>query len=95
MALLIVSAGAFVATAGLINRTCLLFSPLALVILFFYSLTKRFTALSHFFLGLALGISPIGAWLAVRGGFELPPVCSLRGGAVLGRGIRPDLRDAG
>jgi 4-hydroxybenzoate polyprenyltransferase len=50
-----------------------LLSPAALVILFFYSLTKRFTALSHFFLGLALGISPIGAWLAVRGRFDLPP----------------------
>jgi len=70
--LLVVSAGAFVATAGLINRPCLIFSPVALGVLFFYSLTKRFTALSHFFLGLALGISPIGAWLAVRGRFELP-----------------------
>ena len=71
--LLIISSAAFVATAGLINRMCLIFAPVALVILFFYSLTKRFTALSHFFLGLALGISPIGAWLAVRGQFELPP----------------------
>jgi len=71
--LLVASSGAFVATAGLINRPCLMLSPVALAILFFYSLTKRFTALSHFFLGLALGISPIGAWLAVRGRFELPP----------------------
>jgi 4-hydroxybenzoate polyprenyltransferase len=73
IALLVISAGAFVGTAAFINRICLLLSPVALVILFFYSLTKRFTALSHFFLGLALGISPIGAWLAVRGRFELPP----------------------
>jgi len=71
--LLVVSAGAFIATAALINRLCLILSPVALGILFFYSLTKRFTALSHFFLGLALGIAPIGAWLAVRGRFELPP----------------------
>jgi len=71
--LLVFSAGAFVAVAALINRICLLLSPVALVILFFYSLTKRFTSLSHFFLGLALGIAPIGAWLAVRGRFELPP----------------------
>jgi 4-hydroxybenzoate polyprenyltransferase len=71
--LLVVSAGAFVVTAAFINRICLLLSPVALAILFFYSLTKRFTALSHFFLGLALGIAPIGAWLAVRGRFELPP----------------------
>jgi 4-hydroxybenzoate polyprenyltransferase len=73
MALLVFSAGAFVATAWWINGLCLLLSPVALGILFFYSLTKRFTALSHFFLGLALGIAPIGAWLAVRGRFELPP----------------------
>jgi 4-hydroxybenzoate polyprenyltransferase len=71
--LLVCSAGAFVASAALINRICLLLAPVALVILFFYSLTKRFTSLSHFFLGLALGIAPIGAWLAVRGRFELPP----------------------
>lgn len=71
--LLVASSLAFVATAAWINRTCLLLSPVALVILFFYSLTKRFTALSHFFLGLALGISPIGAWLAVTGSFALPP----------------------
>jgi 4-hydroxybenzoate polyprenyltransferase len=71
--LLLASSGAFVGAAGLINRLCLVLSPVALAILFFYSLTKRFTALSHFFLGLALGISPIGAWLAVRGRFELPP----------------------
>jgi 4-hydroxybenzoate polyprenyltransferase len=73
IALLLGSAAAFVVTAAFINRLCLLLSPVALAILFFYSLTKRFTALSHFFLGLALGISPIGAWLAVRGRFELPP----------------------
>ena len=71
--LLVVSAGAFVATAAFINWLCLVLSPVALGIVFFYSLTKRFTALSHFFLGLALGIAPIGAWLAVRGRFELPP----------------------
>jgi len=71
--LLVASTAAFVVTTGFINRICLLLSPVALVILFFYSLTKRFTSLSHFFLGLALGIAPIGAWLAVRGRFDLPP----------------------
>lgn len=73
MGLLVAAAGAFVATAALINPLCLMASPVALVIVFFYSLTKRFTSLSHFFLGLALGIAPIGAWLAVRERFELPP----------------------
>jgi 4-hydroxybenzoate polyprenyltransferase len=71
--LLVASSVAFVAAAAFINRLCLEFSPVALAILFFYSLTKRFTALSHFFLGLALGIAPIGAWMAVTGRFELPP----------------------
>jgi len=41
---------------------------------FFYSLTKRFTAATHFFLGLALAISPIGAWIAQRGDLDLAPI---------------------
>jgi 4-hydroxybenzoate polyprenyltransferase len=48
-------------------------SPIALAIVFFYSLTKRFTAATHFFLGLALAISPIGAWIAQRGDVDLAP----------------------
>lgn len=71
--LLVASAGAFIVTAALINRPCLLLSPAALALVFFYSLTKRFTSLSHFFLGLALSASPVGAWLAVSGSFDLPP----------------------
>ena len=58
---LILTSVAFLAAAAAINRLTLLLSPLALAIVFFYSLTKRFTAATHFFLGLALGISPIGA----------------------------------
>jgi len=73
IAVLAASSLAFIATTLLINPACFAFSPLALVILFFYSLTKRFTAFSHFFLGLALGISCLGAWLAVRGHFDFPP----------------------
>jgi 4-hydroxybenzoate polyprenyltransferase len=46
----------------------------ALLIVFFYSLTKRFTDYTQLFLGLALAVSPVGAWLAVRGRFELPPL---------------------
>jgi 4-hydroxybenzoate polyprenyltransferase len=56
-----------------INSLCFLLSPLALVIIFFYSLTKRFTSFTQVFLGLALGIAPIGAWLAVQGRFAIPP----------------------
>jgi 4-hydroxybenzoate polyprenyltransferase len=72
--LLVVTAGAFVATTWFINRLCFWLSPVALAIVFFYSLTKRFTSYSHFFLGLALSVSPVGAWLAVRGEFAIAPL---------------------
>ena len=47
--------------------TCLLLSPVALVFILGYSLTKRFTDFTHVFLGIALGLAPLGAWLAVHG----------------------------
>jgi 4-hydroxybenzoate polyprenyltransferase len=56
-----------------INPVCFYLSPVALLVVCFYSYTKRFTDFSHFFLGLALGIAPLGAWLAVRGQFAWPP----------------------
>lgn len=74
IALVFGCAAAFVVVSWFINRLCFWFSPVALVVLFFYSLTKRFTSFSHFFLGLALALSPVGAWLAVRGEFALPPL---------------------
>src|SRR6266581_380522 len=46
----------------------------ALVVIFFYSLTKRFTAATHFFLGLALAVAPIGAWIAQTGHVDLAPL---------------------
>jgi len=55
----------FIYAAWQLNMTCFALSPLALAIVFFYSLTKRFTWTSHLFLGLALSLAPIGAWLAV------------------------------
>jgi len=70
---LIVSSVAFLAAASAINRLTFALSPLALAIVFFYSLTKRFTAATHFFLGLALAVSPIGAWVAQRGDVDLAP----------------------
>lgn len=63
------TAGLFVFAAFMLNPLCFALSPVALLIVWFYSLTKRFTALSHLFLGLALGVAPIGAWLAVQGEF--------------------------
>ena len=53
-----------------LNPLCLILSPLAVGIVFFYSLTKRFTWATHGFLGLALGTAPVGAWLAVTGSFD-------------------------
>jgi 4-hydroxybenzoate polyprenyltransferase len=64
----------FMATTWWINPLCFWLSPVALMIVCFYSLTKRFTSFSHFFLGFALAVSPVGAWLAVRGRFEFPPL---------------------
>ena len=58
---------AFVFICYWINSLCFLLSPVALFVICFYSFTKRFTHFSHFFLGLSLGIAPVGAWLAVRG----------------------------
>lgn len=72
--LLILNSAAFVATAAAINRATLLLSPLALAIIFFYSLTKRFTAASHFLLGLALAVAPAGAWIAATGRLDLAPL---------------------
>ncbi len=69
-----VSAVALVLAAGMLNPLCLALSPVALLIVFGYSYTKRFTDLSHLVLGLALSIAPVGAWLALRGRFEPPPL---------------------
>ena len=68
------AAGVFLLAAEQLNRLCLLLSPVALLVIFGYSFTKRFTALSHIVLGLALGIAPVGAWVAVRGAFALAPL---------------------
>jgi 4-hydroxybenzoate polyprenyltransferase len=77
----LMSAGLFVLTTFFINRTCFLLSPAALTLIFFYSLTKRFTHAAQFFLGLALSGAPVGAWLAVTGSLAWPPV--LLAGGVL------------
>ncbi|MGH8046114.1 MAG: UbiA-like polyprenyltransferase [Chthoniobacterales bacterium] len=68
-----VSAALLIATAWCINPICFVLSPVALAIVFFYSFTKRFTAAAQFFLGLALAVAPVGAWLAVTGAFAAPP----------------------
>jgi 4-hydroxybenzoate polyprenyltransferase len=62
--------GVFFLAAWRLNPLALKLAPVALAILFFYSFTKRFTNWSHFFLGLALGISPAAAWIAITGGLD-------------------------
>lgn len=59
----------FVVACGLLNRLTLLLSPVVLAVVLSYPYAKRFTSLCHVWLGLALGLSPVGAWVAVRGEF--------------------------
>ena len=60
----------FFVAAWRLNRLALKLAPVAIVILFFYSYTKRFTNWSHLFLGFALGISPAAAWIAITGSLD-------------------------
>jgi len=71
---IIVSSAALVFAASRLNRLSLALSPLALAIVFFYSFTKRFTWLSHIFLGIALAAAPVGAWIALRGSIDAAPL---------------------
>ncbi len=71
---LIVNALVFIGATWFVNRLAFALSLPTLIAVCGYSLTKRFTSLSHFFLGLAIGISPVGAWIAVRGGFSWEPI---------------------
>src|SRR5581483_8805094 len=61
------AAAGLIVASFLLNPLCFYLSPVALVVICFYSLTKRFTDYTHVFLGLALALAPIGAWLAVKG----------------------------
>jgi 4-hydroxybenzoate polyprenyltransferase len=71
---LIAAAAGLVLAAAYLNRLTFVLSPVALTIVFFYSLTKRFTSLTHFFLGLALAVAPVGAWIAATGSIAFPPL---------------------
>ncbi len=71
MALVAVSFVLMVFAAYMLNPLCLKLSPVAIAVLIIYSYTKRFTWMSHFVLGLAISAAPLGAWMAVRGSFDL------------------------
>jgi 4-hydroxybenzoate polyprenyltransferase len=72
-AFVVVSALVFVAAAWQLNPICLALSPLALAIVFWYSLAKRYTTWTQLFLGLAMAVAPVGGWLAVGGGWGWEP----------------------
>jgi 4-hydroxybenzoate polyprenyltransferase len=67
---IVISCGILVLAAWQLNRVAFFLSPLALAIVLLYSYTKRFTRWSHLALGIALGIAPAAAWIAVRGSLE-------------------------
>ncbi len=70
---LVACTAAFLFTAASINFLTALLAPMAIALIFFYSLAKRFTSATHFILGAALGAAPVGAWIAQTGQFDLPP----------------------
>ncbi len=77
----LVSGAAFVMVCWMINDLAFILSFPALLIMFFYSFTKRFSPYSHFFLGLALALAPVGSWVAVREEITIVPL--VLGGAVI------------
>jgi 4-hydroxybenzoate polyprenyltransferase len=68
----VIAGSLFVLTSGMLNRLCLYLSPLALVWIMLYSLSKRFTWWPHLWLGLSLAIAPVGGYLAVTGRWSEP-----------------------
>ncbi|MHC4931277.1 MAG: UbiA-like polyprenyltransferase [Planctomycetota bacterium] len=83
LGLVLLATALFVYGSYRLNTLCLALSPLALVVLLGYPFTKRFTVLCHLWLGVALGLSPVGAWLAVRGEFVEMATPLLLGSAVM------------
>ncbi len=69
----VINAILFIVTTGFINRFTLILSPVALLVILGYSLTKRITYLCHFILGLGLSLAPIGAYISVTGSFSITP----------------------
>jgi len=68
----VLAAAIFIAAAGMLNRLCLVLSPIALAWILGYSYAKRFTSWSHLWLGASLGIAPVGGYLAVAGSWSTP-----------------------
>lgn len=77
---IVINAIFFITTTYFLNTLAFALAPLVLIILCFYSYTKRFTHYTQIFLGLSLGIAPVGAWIAATGKIELEPL-------ILGLGV--------
>ena len=71
--LCLLSAAGLIVASWFLNPVCFCLSPVALFFACFYSLTKRFTDFTHVWLGFALALAPVGAWLAVAGGLSFSP----------------------
>lgn len=69
----VVNYAIFIFAAGMLNLLCLILSPVAIFLISSYSYTKRFTFLSHLYLGFVIASAPIGAWFAVTGRFAFTP----------------------
>ena len=67
IAVCVLGAAGLIVCAWFLNQVCFFLSPVAIFVICFYSFTKRFTDYTHVFLGIALALAPIGAWLAVKG----------------------------
>jgi 4-hydroxybenzoate polyprenyltransferase len=87
IALWALSGAGLIAASFFLNPLCFWLSPVALVVICFYSLTKRFTDYTHVFLGIALALAPVGAWLAVKGagvsGWEIAQMIVLCAAVIL------------
>ncbi|MFC1587298.1 UbiA-like polyprenyltransferase [Planctomycetota bacterium] len=70
----LITCALFVFSAAMLNTLALALSPVALFVILFYSLSKRFSILCHAWLGLALGLGPVGAWIAIKAQFDVTPV---------------------
>jgi 4-hydroxybenzoate polyprenyltransferase len=73
MVFVIVSSALFIYGASRLNTVCLVLAPVALAIVFWYSLAKRYTAYTQLFLGLAMAVAPVGGWIAAGGGAGAEP----------------------
>lgn len=86
---LLTTTALFILAAWELNPLAFLLSPVAVAVVWGYSVTKRFTKWAHAFLGLAMAIAPVGAWVAVSGRIEAPALWL--GGAVLSWGAGFDI----